>query len=85
MTKTLMDRPEYYYELYNNLLESFKERKVEDKLRFWKWEKDILVVLLEKATEGKVKRKYLRRKVNLDLKKITSEAWKELREGLKIL
>ena len=85
MTKTLMDRPEYYYELYNNLLESFKKRKVEDKLRFWKWEKDILILLLEKATEGKVKRKYLRRKVNLDLKKITSGAWKELREGLKIL
>ena len=85
MTKTLMDRPEYYYELYNNLLESFKKRKLEDKLRFWKWEKDILVLLLEKATQGKVKRKFLRKKVNLDLKKITSEAWKELREGLKIL
>ena len=85
MTKTLMDRPEYYYELYNNLLESFKKRKVEDKLRFWKWEKDILVLLLEKATQGKVKRKFLRRKVNIDLKRITSEAWKEFREGKLIL
>jgi len=84
MTKTLMDRPEYYYELYNNLLESFKKRKLEDKLRFWKWEKDILILLLEKATQGKVKRKFLRKKVNLDLKKITSEAWKELKEELKI-
>ena len=85
MTKTLMDRPEYYYELYNNLLESFKKRKLEDKLRFWKWEKDILVLLLEKATQGKVKRKFLRRKVNIDLKRITSEAWKELKESLKVL
>lgn len=81
MTKTLMDRPEYYLRLYDNMLESFKKRKTEDKLRFWKWEKDILVLLLEKATEGKIKRKVLRQRVNRDLERIKREAWKELKES----
>lgn len=67
--KELNFYPDYFSTLYEKALEQISNRKIEEKLYFWKWEKDVLLALLEKAMP-RIKRKYLRRKVNKDLKKI---------------
>ena len=77
---TLLDTPEYCMELYRNSLKEIRERnEIDLKLSFPKWKKDSLLIILEKAKPD-IKRKHLRRKVLIDLKRISDRAWKEIDE-----
>ena len=78
MTLTLLDKPDYYYELYEYALNEIRNMPLDKRLYFPKKTKDILIVLLEKATEGRIKRKYLRKMVIRDLEKIKRKAWKQI-------
>ena len=79
MNKTLLDTPKYFIELYRNSLKEIKEADLDSRLYFPKWKKDILLSLLERA-KPQIKRKHLRRKVLIDLKKISDEARKQIDE-----
>ena len=79
MNKTLLDTPKYFIELYRNSLKEIKEADLDSRLNFPKWKKDTLLLILEKAKPN-IKRKHLRRKVLIDLKKISDEARKEIDE-----
>ena len=79
MNKTLMDNPKYFNELYHLALQEIRNSKPIFKTYFPKWKKDILLSLLERV-KPKIKRKHLRRKVLMDLKKISDEAWEEMEE-----
>jgi len=80
LTKTLLETESYYQFLYSQMLEEIEYRDPTYNLTFPKWLKDVLLVLLCKAKPN-VKRKWLRRKISLDLKKITDRTLKELRVG----
>ena len=78
--KTLLDIPKYCMELYRNSLREIRERnEIDFKLSFPKWKKDSLLLILEKAKPN-IKRKHLRRKVLIDLKRISDRAWEEVEE-----
>ncbi len=77
MTKTLLDSPKYFNKLYHQALEETRKLDPIFKLDFPKWKKDILLSLLERA-KPKVKRKYLRKIIRADLKKVSDEAWEEM-------
>jgi len=79
LNKTLLDTPKYFIELYRNSLKEIKEADLDSRLNFPKWKKDTLLLILEKAKPN-IKRKHLRRKVLIDLKKISDEARKEIDE-----
>ena len=76
--KILLDTPKYNLTLYKNVL-----KKIEDiephNIYFPKWERDMLLILLERAKPD-VKRKHLRKKVALDLKRIADRASKRMEE-----
>jgi len=80
MTKTLMDKPEYFKELYRLALREIRSMNIFRRLSFPKWQKDILLTLLIQADSNnnpRTKRKILRRKVIEDLDEISKEAWEE--------
>ena len=79
MNKTLLDTLEYCMKIYRNSLREIRERDLDSRLQFLKWKKDTLLLILEKAKPN-IKRKHLRRKVLIDLKKISDEARKEIDE-----
>ena len=76
--KTLLDTTKYCNRLYHLALQEIRDLQP-FKMYFPKWKKDILLSLLERAKPN-VKRKHLRRKVLMDLKKISDEAWEEMKE-----
>ena len=78
-TMTLMDTPKYFMELYHKSLKEIKEADLDSRLNFPKWKRDVLLSLLEKA-RPLVKRKYLRKMVSANLKKISDKARKEINE-----
>jgi len=77
--RTLLEDTEYCMELYRNSLKEIREADLDSRLYFPKWKKDTLILILEKAKPD-IKRKHLRRKVLIDLKKISDEARKEIDE-----
>jgi hypothetical protein len=77
--KTLLDTLEYCMKLYRNSLKEIREASLDFRLNFPKWKKDTLLLILEKAKPD-IKRKHLRRKVLIDLKRISDEARKEIDE-----
>ena len=79
MNKTLMDNPKYFNELYRHELREIEEGDALFRLNFPKWKKDVLLSLLERAKPN-IKRKHLRRKVLIDLKRISDRAWEEMEE-----
>ena len=79
MNNTLLDTPQYCMELYRNSLKEIREADLDSRLFFPKWKKDTLILILEKAKPD-IKRKHLRRKVLIDLKRISDEALKEIDE-----
>jgi hypothetical protein len=64
-------------ELYKEALSQYANREMDSRLVFSKKEKDILLILLQKA-EPDSERKMLRKKVIRDVKAIQSKSWKEL-------
>jgi hypothetical protein len=79
MNKTLLDTPQYCMELYCNSLKEIRKADPDSRLYFPKWKRDILLSLLERA-RPLVKRKYLRKIVSEELKKISDKARKEVDE-----
>ena len=77
--RTLLEDTEYCMGLYRNSLKEIREANLDSRLNFPKWKKDTLLLILEKAKPN-VKRKHLRRKVLIDLKRISDEARKEIDE-----
>ena len=77
--RTLLEDTEYCMELYRNSLKEIREADLDSRLNFPKWKKDTLLLILEKAKPN-IKRKHLRRKVLIDLKRISDEARKEIDE-----
>lgn len=73
----LTDRRDYCLELYKEALAQYANREMNSRLLFTKKEKDILLVLLQKA-EPDSERKMLRKKVIHDVKAIQNKSWKEL-------
>ena len=76
---TLLDSPKYFNRLYRLALQEIRDSDLSKRTFFPKWKKDILLSLLERA-KPQIKRKHLRRKVLIDLKKISDEARKEIDE-----
>lgn len=79
MTKTLLETKRYNMFLYRKMLEEIEMREDTAFMTFPKWKRDILLILLCRAKPD-VKRKYLRKKVSLDLDKIMDRALKEMEE-----
>ena len=77
MYLALTDRKEYCMELYKEALSQYANREMDSRLVFSKKEKDILLILLQKA-EPDSERKMLRKKVIHDVKAIQNKSWKEL-------
>jgi len=77
--RTLLEGTEYCMKLYRNSLKEIREANIDSRLNFPKWKKDTLLLILEKAKPN-IKRKHLRRKVLIDLKRVSDEARKEIDE-----
>jgi len=77
MYLALTDQKEYCMKLYKEALAQYANREMNSRLLFTKKEKDILLILLQKA-EPDSKRKMLRKKVIRDVKTIQKKSWKEL-------
>jgi len=76
--KTKLDDKKYCRELYNELLKQYSEREnAYDRLYFTKREKDILVILLQRAKPN-LELKWVRKLVRLDTNRIADKAWEEI-------
>lgn len=77
MNRTKLDDKKYCRRLYEEVLKQYSERGLYERLSFTKVEKDILVVLLQRVKPN-LELKWVRKFVNLDLKRISDEAWEML-------
>ena len=77
MYTTKLDDKRYCRRLYEEVLEQYSERGLYERLSFTKLEKDILVVLLQKAKPN-LELKWVRRLVLSDVKRLEKSGWEEL-------
>ncbi len=74
MTRTCLEKPSYYRELYHHLL-----KRLDDDMNWYpdKRDRDILLTLMEKANP-QMKRKWLRKLVAVDVKEIVHKHFLEI-------
>ena len=77
MNRTKLDDKKYCRRLYEEVLKQYSERGLYDRLSFTKSEKDILIVLLQKAKPN-LELKWVRRLVLSDVKRLEKSGWEEL-------
>jgi len=76
MNTTKLDDKKYCKRLYDEVLKQYSKRELYRRLSFTKLEKDILVVLLQRAKPN-LELKWVRRLVLLDVKRLEKSAWEE--------